>query len=244
MTPAARQAQAMEFNAWEQERIRIMRKIALEMSGSAPAVLKGGTSLLLVRGLTRFSEDLDFDLPPGTIVGVNVDLRSTIEKAMQSLSIAVAHIYEKKDSETTMRYSLHYKSAVSGDVSILKIEFSMRNAIKPEDVEIVDGLKVYRIARLADLKTDAFIARDKGRDTYDVVFLLEKYYPEIAQTTLKRIFDNVENKSINWLSNLFDDESQEDPLLARFDGTEIVGRLAYFYDQYKERQSGSLVASK
>ena len=65
MTLTVNQTQASGFDALQQERIRIMREITLEMSRSSPAVLKGGTSLLLVRGLTRFSEDLDFDLPPG-----------------------------------------------------------------------------------------------------------------------------------------------------------------------------------
>ena len=229
----------MEFSAWEQERIRIMREISLEMSKSGPAVLKGGTSLLLVRGLARFSEDLDFDLPPGTIG----DLRSPIEKVMQSLSIAVSNINTKKDTPTTRRYMLHYKSAVSGEASCLKIEFSMRNTINPDDVEIIEDLRVYRIAKLADLKADAFIARDRGRDTYDVAFLLEHYYPEIAQTTLERIFVNVKNKGIDWLCDTFNKERQADPLLERFDGNEIAYKLLERLEQYQKHQSGSLVAS-
>ena len=57
------------FYGLEEERINFMKAIALEISeNEKPAVLKGGTSLVLTRGLDRFSEDMDFDLPPGRIL--------------------------------------------------------------------------------------------------------------------------------------------------------------------------------
>ncbi len=37
-----------------------MRRIARSLQDT-PLILKGGTALLLVHGLDRFSEDLDFD---------------------------------------------------------------------------------------------------------------------------------------------------------------------------------------
>ena len=71
----------VKFFKIEEERINFMKAIALEISvNEKSAILKGGTSLLLTRGLDRFSEDMDFDLPLGTVT----DFQKHILKAAEN----------------------------------------------------------------------------------------------------------------------------------------------------------------
>lgn len=205
----------------QQERIAFMRAVAKEVSEHEPAVLKGGTALLLTRCLDRFSEDMDFDLPPGN----HSDLRPCIYRAAQKTGLQIQDINIKKDTDTTRRYMVHYASAFSAQDYPLKIECSMRNEIDPCDVENVDGIRTYTVARLAELKSEAFMNRDKARDTYDLAFLMERYPSQIRSSTLEKVKQHLQGRGIDDLCDSFDREKQTDPLLSEFDGADIVLRL-------------------
>lgn len=221
------------FDRQEQERIDFMRAIALEVSNNEPAVLKGGTSLLLTHNLDRFSEDMDFDLPPGTAS----DFRKHIMKAAETIGIAVDGINIKKDTETTKRYMVHYTSAFSEKDYPLKIECSMRNEIEKADVENINGIKVYSVPRLAELKAEAFVNRDKARDTYDIAFLTENYPSEIKQTTWALIREHVQDRGIEGLCDSFDKEREQDKLLSNFEGTEVVLRIQENIERHQSREN-------
>ena len=205
----------------QQERIAFMRAVAKEVSEHEPAVLKGGTALLLTRCLDRFSEDMDFDLPPGN----HSDLRPCIYRAAQKIGLQIQDINIKKDTDTTRRYMVHYASAFSAQDYPLKIECSMRNEIDPCDVENVNGIRTYTVARLAELKSEAFMNRDKARDTYDLAFLMERYSSQIRYSTLEKVKQNLQGRGIDDLCDSFEREKQTDPLLSEFDGADIVLRL-------------------
>ena len=84
----------MIFSEMELQRIALMRAIAEEMAQAEPlAVLKGGTSLLLVYGLDRFSEDMDFDLPAGCARDLSSDILRAASKQGYEAKVSV-----KKDT--------------------------------------------------------------------------------------------------------------------------------------------------
>ena len=205
----------------QQERIDFMRAIAKEVTEHEASVLKGGTALLLTRNLDRFSEDMDFDFPPGS----QSDLRAHIQRAAQKIGLSIASINIKKDTETTKRYMVHYDSASSSQEYPLKVECSMRNEIQSQDVEIIDGIRTYKVSRLAELKAEAFVNRNKARDSYDVAFLLDTYPDEIKQNTWDQIRQHVQDRGINDLCDAFDKEKQRDPILSEFDGADVILRL-------------------
>ncbi|MCL2008928.1 MAG: nucleotidyl transferase AbiEii/AbiGii toxin family protein [Synergistaceae bacterium] len=227
-----------EFNEQENERIDFMKAIAFEVSkNEKSAILKGGTSLLLTRGLDRFSEDMDFDLTPGTVT----DFQKHILKAAESVKLDIDCINVKKNTETTKRYMVHYQSAFTKQPDVLKIECSMRHEIEEKDAEIIQGLRVYSIARMAELKTAAFIGRDKARDTYDVAFLVANYPSEIRVETWNSIKEHVQNRGIDCLCDSFNKE--QDELLEKFEGTEVVLRIQESLDRYAQ-SIGSLEEEK
>ncbi|MBQ7262088.1 MAG: nucleotidyl transferase AbiEii/AbiGii toxin family protein [Synergistaceae bacterium] len=194
--------------------------------------MKGGTALLLTRGLDRFSEDMDFDLSPGSVA----DLEASIRKAAKKVGIDIDRINIKKDTATTKRYMVHYDVASTEDVTPLKIECSMRHPIDHRSVEMIDGIRTYSISRMMDLKTDAFTHRTRGRDIYDLAFLMERYPSEMREATLDRIEEHVRDRGIDFLSDQFDQERQRDKLLSAFDGTDVVLRLQGCVEHSKKHQ--------
>jgi hypothetical protein len=223
----------MDFTEQEMERIKLMRTISEEITTHEPAVLKGGTSLLLTRGLNRFSEDIDFDLPKGT----TGDFRPYIEKAAKRMDIDIEEINIKKDTETTKRYMVHFKE--KEQYPPLKVECSMRQEIDKEDVEIIDKIRTYNIPRMAEIKTEAFKNRNKARDTYDISFLVENYPDKIKEKTWKDIHDHVTQRGINDLQDSFEREAENDNLLKRVDSTEIILNLEKNIQKHQEKELGS-----
>ena len=217
----------MIFSEMELQRIALMRAIAEEMAQAEPlAVLKGGTSLLLVYGLDRFSEDMDFDLPAGCARDLSSDILRASSKQGYEAKVSV-----KKDTETTKRYMLHYgafrdNNAESCQDYPLKIEFSMRNRKIPEqETLLVQGIRVYALPRLVELKVAAFVHRERARDTYDVVFLVEKYPEAFSERAWRDVKGHVETRGLTALCDSFDEEKADDPLLEKFEGTALLLKL-------------------
>src|SRR6266542_3681923 len=84
----------------EKWHIEVMSAIAKSLSDT-PLILKGGTALLLVYGLDRYSEDLDFD----SIKKINLENR--IKQAIKK-PIQIKSIDSLKNTSTTSRYRLVY----------------------------------------------------------------------------------------------------------------------------------------
>jgi predicted nucleotidyltransferase component of viral defense system len=216
----------MNLSSVEKQRIAFMRAIAEEISNyEKRAVLKGGTALLLGYGLDRFSEDMDFDLPEGHVD----DFTEPIKKAAKTLGLPEPEVLIKKNTETTKRYMVHYGAARGREGSQsypLKVECSMRSReIADADVTIKNGIRVYVIGKLAELKAGAFVSRERARDIYDMVFLTERYPEKLKQETWDAIKNHVSTRGIDALCDSFDDERKTDPLLQNYDGTALCLKL-------------------
>ncbi|MFT4189806.1 MAG: nucleotidyl transferase AbiEii/AbiGii toxin family protein [Aeromicrobium sp.] len=188
----------------QQQHVALMLSVAQQITRDTGDnfVLKGGTALLLAYGLPRHSTDLDFDGRRP-----NTNLTRSIERGALAAGATVESLGLKKDTPTTKRYMLHYGGPSQPDP--LKIETSFRQAgeIDEDDVTVVDGFRVYKIERLAALKIDAFLNREKGRDVFDVWFLLTRYPDVITDEQAAGIRAKVDELGEDGLYALMENDS-------------------------------------
>lgn len=154
----------------------------LKNVSETPLVLKGGTALMLGYGLDRFSEDLDFDSSQ------KLNLESKITHSARR-GIALIALKTLKNTDIVTRYRARYNTKV-GERS-LKIEISYRNEISEDDIEVKSSIRVYRIAKILDLKLlaahDGDNPRTAMRDLYDIEFIARRYADQITPDLAARM---------------------------------------------------------
>lgn len=151
----------------------------------------GGTCLRLVHGINRFSEDLDFDCR-------NLDLDRFLRLTDRLLAYLEHCGYRveakdrSSDRRTAFRRSLYfpellYSLHVSGyreQRFLLKVEAQDQEVEYPPDTVFLNRcgfvfpLKVAPISVLCAMKVMAAMHRSKGRDFYDLMFLLQRTEPD------------------------------------------------------------------
>lgn len=154
-------------------------------------VFIGGTNLRLVKGIDRFSEDLDFDCKNFSIQEFKEMTDAVILFLVRSGWRVVTR---EKDSPkvTAFRRNLHFPEllfdmGLSGhreERFLIKVE-SQDQGIMYEPVIInVSGcgfffpFPVPSDGVLSSMKIAAMLARSKGRDFYDLMFLLAQAKPD------------------------------------------------------------------
>ena len=146
-------------------------------------VLKGGTALYLCYQLDRFSVDIDLD-------GIDKELVTVVDAFCRDngYSYRVA-----KNTDTVERCMVDY-----GEVGRpLKIEASYRRReIPEEEIETINGIKVYCIDALCGMKTGAYSGRDRIRDLYDLTFIFNRYYDRLSPQTVSLLRSAVGYKGI------------------------------------------------
>ena len=166
-------------------------------------ILKGGTSLMECYNLDRFSEDIDLD---------STD-RDSIDNIIQGY--CKEHGYEQprlaKDTPTVKRYFIHYETSnPSGEVKPLKVEVSFRSKlINPEEVCKINGISVYSINRICQMKCSAYNSRDKIRDLYDIVYIYREFKDELSPTSIDTIGDAFSYKGIEYVDYLLSDQKDD-----------------------------------
>lgn len=153
----------------------------------------GGTCLRLVHGINRFSEDLDFDckdLDHTRFLNLTDNLLAYLEKC--------GYKVESKDKEseklTAFRRSIYfpellYSMHLSGyreQRFLLKVETQDQEIKYPFETVFLNRcgflfpLKVAPISVLCAMKVMAVFNRGKGRDFYDLMFLLQRTEPDYS----------------------------------------------------------------
>ena len=124
---------------------------------------------MMCYGLDRFSEDLDFDA-----------VRKTSAIAI-GRKFCKKHNFEmnvKKDTNTVQRFMIHY-----GGDKPLKVETSYRRLkIDTGEFTVKKGICVYTIEVLAMMKLNAYLNRDKLRDLFDTIFIVNNYWDSLTLT--------------------------------------------------------------
>lgn len=168
-------------------------------------ILKGGTSLMLCYGLTRFSEDIDLDA---------CNTSSGIEPIVSNYCNQFGFSYRvAKNTDTVKRYMIHY-----GGTKPVKVEISYRRInIQPYEYTVINGTVVYNIQSILASKLNAYNNRDRIRDLYDIVFICKRYWDYIPQFLRVQLVDAISYKGLehfDYVTSTQDDELIDKNVLA------------------------------
>ena len=174
---------------WKEKHKQIIEDFLLYMNKITDKYyLKGGTSLMECYELNRFSEDIDLD---------SVD-KNSIFKIVSNFCEKYNYSYRlAKDTDFVKRFMINYGGKDEYGDKPLKIEISYRKKeINKDDVTKVNGINVYNINNLALMKANAYTSRDKIRDLFDVVFIVNHKYDELNSFVLKTLRNALEQKGV------------------------------------------------
>lgn len=209
---------------WQVKHRDVMKSFLNELNKQTnDLILKGGTALMFGYGLTRFSEDIDLD---GTSRH-NSKLKNVVEVFCNNNGYSYRI---GKDTLTVERYFIHY-----GNVrKPLKIESSYREHDKSFKHSVINGIKIYDINSLANMKANAYLSRNKIRDMHDVSFILNtynKYMSEQSKSVLSRAIISQGIENFDYIKN-----TQDDPLID-IDKLESIFLKAYIEAERIESQA-------
>ena len=204
----------MNLAPWQQDHKDVIHNFLKQMNTvSSSFILKGGTALMECYGLDRFSEDIDLD-------ATRTKLHGFIDKFCQKFGYSYRIA---KDTPTVNRFMIDYGSSMS---KRLKVEISYRNLlIPPDSYTEIDGIQVYTIDRMAQLKSAAYLSRDRIRDLYDLCYICNRYLTDLKKSTINQIkdafsykgFDNFDYITQNECDPFIDKEYLVDSYLKTFD---------------------------
>lgn len=159
-------------------------------------ILKGGTSLMLCYGLTRFSEDIDLD----ALCSKSIEQIVNDFCRLNNYTFRVA-----KDTNTVKRYMIHY-----GGSKPLKVEILYRRKIiEPCEYTIINNILVYNICSIMSFKLNAYNNRDKLRDLFDVVFIAKNYWNALPQSLRLQLVDALSFKGLEHFDYIIKTQSDE-----------------------------------
>ncbi len=198
---------------------------------------KGGTAIRLILGGTRFSEDLDF-----TVNGNREDFDLFIKRFFKKLTKLYGFSFKKRKTIAGERYLLTADSSVSDYKIFVNLDFSFREkvlmparAIIMTSYPVIFTSFVNYISReeiLAE-KIRAIMTRDKGRDIYDLWFLLNINVPVVGGLIKAKLaYYNIKDFSPDQLVVKIEKFSKEKFILdlRPFISLNERGKLADFFD--------------
>ena len=186
------------------EHVELMVLEHLSRSQYAPKLaFIGGTNLRLVQGIDRFSEDLDFDIK-GLTEDEFLSMTDEVVRFLQFNGMP-AEVRDKNNTRlSAFRRSIYFPQwlfdlQLTGhrdERFLLKIEAQDQG--KPYPVEMAHvhrngfffPIAVPPLGVLLSKKLTALLSRGKGRDFYDVLFLLERVQPDYSFLTLSAGISN------------------------------------------------------
>ena len=190
-------------------------------------ILKGGTALAKCYNLNRFSEDIDLDARKENIIH---HVQSFCKQNNYSVRIV---------KRCLVNYGNYEKP--------LKIEVSYRNQnISADMIKNINGIQVYSIDKLAQMKCNAYNARDKIRDLFDLAFITNNYYKDLSEATISVISDALQYKGLEQVDYILATQHDElidpDQLVASF--LEMHEKLGLLLDEHEtELVENSFVVS-
>ena len=143
----------------EQQHAKVMYDCLNFVKGKG-YILKGGTALMLFHNLGRFSEDLDFDVR--STRGITPILRKYCE--LRGFTLAV-----KKDTADRYRAHVHYAEGCYFKFEVSLATYDISKA------QNFNGILVYSVPYIADMKLETLKGRSKIRDIYDIMGIYYKY---------------------------------------------------------------------
>lgn len=174
------------------EYVELLSLEHLSQSAFAPQlVFIGGTCLRLVHGIDRFSEDLDFDcknLSHGDFMRMTDSLVDYLRE-----NGLLAEVRDKDNARlTAYRRNIYFPSLLfemnltghREERFLMKIEAQDQGVIYVPETTIVNRngflfpISVPSKSVMLSMKLSALLARGKGRDFYDTIFLWQQTEPD------------------------------------------------------------------
>lgn len=152
----------------------------------------GGTNLRLIQGIDRFSEDLDFDCK-GLTEAEFVAMTDGVVTYLRQNNIDVETRDKPNPKLTAFRRNLYFPEMLfdlgltghKEERLLLKVEAQDQDVPYQPIVATINrmgfffGVQIPPIDVLCAMKFAAILARAKGRDFYDAIFLLSKTKPNM-----------------------------------------------------------------
>ncbi len=182
-----KEAEKSNLTLYQQEKDYLLKLFLFNYyQDSEEAVFKGGTCLKYLFGLNRFSEDLDFNLKTSPNK-FQKQVASTLKKINK---LGIKSSFKKQELfKNTFTCEIRFKGPLyngeSNSLNKIRIDAGKRTGIKLKpkwqliESEYPETPKSFLVLALDEReilaeKISALLSRNKGRDLYDVWFLLKK----------------------------------------------------------------------
>ncbi len=169
--------------------------LALEWIARSPYAAKlvfiGGTNLRLIQGIDRFSEDLDFDCK-GLSESEFCHMTDELVKYLQLQGLN-AELRNKENALFDLQLTGHREERF-----LMKIEAQEQEVDYAREMAIVQRngfsfpVPVPSLSVLLSMKLCALLTRQKGRDFYDAMFLMQRTEPDYTFLQQKKGIANRE----------------------------------------------------
>jgi len=189
-------AQIRQYSIFDKHILKeYLQLMILDYLSSTPNIRKmtfiGGTSLRLVKGIDRFSEDLDFDCKDLS-KDEFIEMTNGVVQFLERSGLRV----ETKDKDnpklTAFRRNIYFPellfdlglSGYKEERFLIKVETQDQEIAYPQVITHVRGcgfffpFPVPSDGVLTSMKIAAMLARAKGRDFYDLMVLLAQSEPD------------------------------------------------------------------
>jgi len=167
-------------------------------------ILIGGTNLRLVKGIDRFSEDLDFDCKEMN-KEVFLQMSDDVLSALRRNGYKVESKDKKSPKMTAFRRNIYFPQflldlGLSGhreESFLIKLEAQDQGVNYTPEIKNINGCGFYfpfpvpPDAVLCAMKLAALLSRQKGRDFYDTMFLLGQTAPDYVFLSAKNGIHNL-----------------------------------------------------
>ena len=173
-----------------------LQLLILDYLGKTPYVSKvsfiGGTNLRLIQGIDRFSEDIDFDCKDLSNEEF-IAMTDSVVNFLKQNNINVETRDKPNPNLTAYRRNLYFPQMLFNlnltghreERLLLKIEAQDQGIRYQQEIATVNRMGFFFNIQtpptdvLCAMKFTAILARQKGRDFYDAIFLLSKTKPNM-----------------------------------------------------------------
>ena len=152
---------------------------------------KGGTAIRLILGGTRFSEDLDF-----TVTGSKEHFDGFVALFFKRLEKLYGFSFKKRKTITGIKYLLTANPSAIKNKTFISLDFSFREKVfqpgksiitTPYPVIFTSFVHHMSAEEILAEKIRALLTRDKGRDIYDLWFLLNINVPVVGELIKEKL---------------------------------------------------------
>ena len=188
-------------------------------------VLKGGTGLMFGYQLNRFSEDIDLDATKGDDffkISNNFAKKNNIEMRIGKDTDYVKRVFLKWDNSEYIPGENEPKP--------LKIETSLRKkTLLQESIVDNNGIKIYDIDTISEMKLQAYNDRNKIRDLYDLCFIVNERYDLLSKRTIASLQNGISFHGLEKCDFLIN--TQEDELIKNIDKDSFMNKCIDMFEK-------------